>query len=181
MKLTLKSISSTLLLSTVLFAGQSFGGYVESTNQMDSNAIAWLIVLNQSEIEMANEAKKRNVNNDVMTFANLMLTEHTDNLNKTVAIGKNQKIEPVKDSHTIEVEAATQKKVEEMKQLDDAKFQKEYVKEMVSGHKDALKELNKQYAPNVSNVALKLHFADTQRHIENHLEKAKALDKKDGV
>lgn len=173
MKLNLKTLSSTLMLASLVF---SAGALAADTNPKDNNAIAWLIVVNQNEIDMGNEAKNRKINDDVIEFANFMVEEHTANLNKTQELGTSNNIEPIKDSKTERMEKDGTKKLGDMKKLDDAKFQKEYVKTMVKGHKDVLSSLDK-YAKGISEN-LKEHFAETRTHIENHLEKAKELEKK---
>jgi putative membrane protein len=145
--------------------------------QHDQNAIGWLIVVDEGEIDAAKEAKTKKLSNNVAEFADLMIDQHSDNLKKTQEISEEEKIQPSKDSATMTMEKKLKAKLKSMEKMTDKEFEKAYVKLMVKGHADALKVLDNKYFKNISNEKLKDHFVDTKKHIVEHLEKAKKLDK----
>lgn len=141
----------------------------------DSAAMAWLIVVNKSEIEAAKTAKVKKMDTNVMEYADLMIEAHSKNLDETLNISKKIEIEPFEDSKTIALEKNSKKELSKMEKLDDKKFQQAYVDAMVKDHTDALKTLDEEYLPKVSNEELKEHLTQTRTHISEHLDKAKKL------
>lgn len=147
----------------------------DNDHKKDSEALGWLIVVDQNEIDMAKAAKSRKLDPAVIEFADLMIEEHSKNLDQTNEMSKKLNIHAAKNKDAHKLEKKGHDKLKTLSKEDDKKFQKEYVEGMVKGHKDALEELQKK----VDEVSkdLKDHFVETKDHVANHLEKAKDLQK----
>jgi putative membrane protein len=150
----------------------------EKEKHMDSKALGWLIVVDNAEISAAKEAKNRKLEPEVIEYADLMIDEHTKNLDKTNDVAKTINVETFKDKDAVKLEHDANKHLDKMKGMDDKKFQKEYVKSMVKDHTEALHTLDKKLIPKVENETVKNHLTDTRDHVAKHLEKAKDLKKK---
>jgi len=123
----------------------------------------------QFEIASSRIALKRSHNADVRQFAQRMIDDHTkatDQLKSTIAA------DPNLHTSTFSMDTKHEKMLDRLKQATDTDFDKQYVKEQVAAHKEAV-SLFKDYANEGDNDALK-GFArttlpileDHQRHIE---------------
>lgn len=172
-QLTLTSLLLAVSLNTIAATDENKNDKPKA--KQDSAAIGWLMVVNQSEIDAAKEAKNRKLSSDVLDFADLMIDEHSKNLDKTIEVSKEIEIEPMKDKQAMDLEKKSEKDLAKLKKLDDKQFQAEYVKAMVKGHGEVLKAIDSSYMPKVKNEDLKKHFEETRKHVADHLEKAKEL------
>lgn len=166
----------SLLTATLLTCSlASFSVFAEG-QQHDGEALGWLIAVDKSEIAAGNEAKHRKMDDKVVEYAELMVDEHSKNLDQTMDLIKKTEINPVKTKATMEMEKKGKSKQNRMNTMNDKKFQAEYVTVMIKDHGDALDTLDK-YLSNVQNSDVKEHLTETRKHIAEHLEKAKELKK----
>ena len=145
-------------------------------NDKDAEILGWLVVVNNAEIDAAKEANKRELSSDVKDYADLMVKDHSKNLDQTMDLSKEMGHDPVKNASAKNLEKKATNKLNSMKRLNDKKFESEYVVTMVNDHTNALKDLDK-HLKKVKNSDLKSHLSDTREHVSNHLEKAKDLKK----
>ena len=148
----------------------------EQAHNQDAEIIGWLEVINQAEIDAANVAKSKEVRPEVVEFADLMIKDHTDNLDKTHKLSSDLKIDPVKSSDTQKMQDKAEKKLKDLKKLDKHEFEKQYIDTMIKDHSDALSAVNKKIS-RVHDKELKKHLQATRMHIEQHLKKAKDIKK----
>lgn len=167
---------STMLIASALFVGSMIAQADEKDRKNDGEALGWLMVVNQQEIDMGKAAKARKLDPAVIEFADFMVVEHTKNQSQTQALAKKLHITTSKNDDTKKLEEKGQEKLKDLSKEDDKKFEKEYVDNLVNGHKDALDGLQDK-ADKVSKD-LKTHFTQTKDHVAHHLEKAKELQKK---
>jgi putative membrane protein len=167
---------STLIITSAFIAGSMAVHAGDVDRKKDSEALGWLIVVDQGEIDMGKAAKARKLDPQVIEFAELMIEDHSKNLSKTKAVAKKLHIEPSKNDDAKKLEENGKEKLKDLSKEDDNKFQKEYVDEMVKGHKDALDGVEDK-EKDVSKD-LKEHFTQSKAHVAKHLDKAKELQKK---
>ncbi len=171
MKFSTILISAALITSSMItFAAD------EKERKKDGEALGWLIVVDENQIDLAKTAKTKKLDPAVIEYADLMIDESTKNLEQTNALSQKLSIPSAKNKDATKLEEKGQEKLKDMSKEDDKKFQKEYIKTMVKGHKDVLDELNDK----IEDVSadLKDHFKETKTKVESHLEKAKDLEKK---
>lgn len=150
-----------------------------SKNKADGTMVKWLIVLDKNEIALANEAMKRPINPKVRDYARFLFKEHNQNLRQTLALSERDRIQPRSSDAAMSMKENGKKELAKLKTLHNKQFQKDYIDAMVKGHTAALKTLQSDIE-NVHNPKLKKHLEMTEKHIQMHLKKAKALQEKLG-
>jgi putative membrane protein len=124
------------------------------------------------EIKAAQIAEKRSKDPDVKAFAALMVKDHTamDNDMKPKIKAAGQKPATALDNRRSGL-------IDHLNSASDADFDKTYVDQQVSGHQEAL-DLLKGYADHGPDVVLKGAAGDAAPKVQEHLDKAKALQAK---
>lgn len=124
-------------------------------------------------------------NPELKSFAQMMIDAHTATTNKLVALGGvskaslEAKMKPGADGKFVSNTLLSSSKASELNSLNsksNADFDKTYIDDQVSGHKDAL-SLMQDYAKNGDNAKLKAFAAETAPAVQEHLSKAEGLQK----
>lgn len=148
---------------------------VQNQNQQkDGEIIAWLIVLNQNEIDAAKQVANKNVTPIVKKYAHMMQTDHSKNLHDTMALSHKIGEKPVQTDDVITLKQQGKNDLASMKQLPDQKLQKVYIDNMVNGHEQAIKGIDQKLAV-VSNPELKQHLEATRTRVQAHLKDAQGI------
>jgi putative membrane protein len=130
---------------------------------------------NQSEVALAEVAQQNAQNAEVKQFAQQMKEDHT---------AANQKLQPIADAHGIQIsqanDAKEQKKLEKMRQLSGAEFDKEYMTDML---KDHVKDISKfeVAASQLRDADVKQYASDTLPTLREHLRHAEQVARSAGV
>ena len=126
------------------------------------------------EIESSKVALKNAKSEDVKTFAQQMIVDHTKASQGLVAAAD-------QSGEKLEIPALLDKphseKLEKLNAASGDAFDKLYLDEQVAGHKDAL-ELMTAYSEGGDQEALKAHAAKTKPVVQMHYEHVQELDKK---
>ena len=125
------------------------------------------------EIESSKLAQQKAANAQVKTFAGQMVTDHgktTTELKGLISGGK------VKASLPTAMDSSHQSMLDKLKGLNGADFDKEYVSNQQSAHKDAV-DLFERYAKGGDNADLKAWAAKTVPALKHHKEMADKLPK----
>jgi len=145
-------------------------GSSERSAQGEATALGLLSALNTHEIAAARQAEAKGVNGEVLDYARLMIREHGENQEKTLALGT--------AATTAEVQAFQRKGEADLKKLNrksGQEYEKAYIQAMVKGHAEALKMIDEKMMPAARSAAVEAHLTQTRMHVEQHLDKAKAL------
>lgn len=130
-------------------------------------ALGLLNAINDHEIAAGRQAEGKGVTGEVAEFAALMIKEHSENREKTLALAPN-------DAHP-EVAAQREKGEGELgtlaEQSGDA-YAKAFMQAMVKGHTEALATLDSKLIPAATSEPVRQHFTDTRQHVAQHLEMA---------
>lgn len=123
-----------------------------------------------AEVEIAKLAKDRALNPRVKNFAEMMIKDHTaaNNDLMTVARGKNVTLPSTLGKH--------QEHLEDLSKKNGAEFDKAYMKAMVNGHEDVVKEFEK-CSQNGTDPDVKTFAAQKLPTLRMHLDSAKAINK----
>lgn len=170
----LSFVASVLLVAGVAFA-QSPGETVKSVLGMtpstgdfvEKAAIGDLFEIQSSELALqrGDPATK--------TLAEHIISGHrktSQELAELVTSGK------VKDTLPTALDSEHQEKLDKLKALQGAEFTKQYLTDLVDGHKEAV-SLFERYAAGGDNPALKTWAAKTLPALKSHLEMAEQLEK----
>lgn len=123
-----------------------------------------------AEVEIAKLVKDRAQNPRVKNFAEMMIKDHSEANNKlqTIARDKNVTLPSTLGKH--------QDHLEDLSKKNGAEFDKAYMKMMVNGHEDVVKEFEK-CSQNGTDPDVKTFAAQTLPTVRMHLDSAKAINK----
>lgn len=164
---------SCLALSCSLIAASA-----DTATQKDGEIIALMVAVNNHEISAANEALNKTEQADIKEFAELLKNDHTRNLEKTMAISKEAQIAPFETESVVTLQNDGKNEIVSWTELQGADFNIAYINAMVKGHKKVLEIMDDYMLKNVNNQALKDHIMATRPHVQDHLQKAEAIQKK---
>lgn len=151
-------------------ADQATAGADQAMADGDGAALGLLATIDQHEIDAARQAKDKEVDGDVLAFADMMEKEHGANLEKTRALGPaadTPDIAAMKQKNKAELDALAAKSGDE--------YQKAYIDAMVKGHQDALDAIDRKMMPAATRDEVKQHLADSRKAVEAHLTRAKEI------
>lgn len=122
------------------------------------------------EIEAGKIAQTK-ANGPSQTFAGQMIADHTKTSTELKGLLTEGKVKAVAPGA---LDDAHQKKLDKLKELDGAAFNKQYNSDQVSAHKDAV-DLFERYAKGGDNAALKDWAGKTLPALKHHLQMAQEL------
>jgi len=128
-----------------------------------------------AEIAAANLALTRSTNADVLAFANLMITDHTQENQALAQVGAHVGQAAPTDVNATQAAAAAM-----LMPLSGAAFDKAYVTIEITGH---TMNLRNNYAPELAsgtNAEVKGYATTYQPQVQSHLTKADAIQTKYG-
>lgn len=142
---------------------------------IDAEALAWLMVIDKHEIELGKLALAEQVVPAVKEYAELMIKDHTENLQQTEKLASQLNEKPKMTTAVKNLKASGNKEMKVLKKLKGKEFEKAYISAMVNGHTEAVQVLTK-YISNIGpNTELSEHLSMTKQHVEHHLEQAKEI------
>lgn len=151
-------------------------GMDPATAQADqSEAIGMLMTINEHEIAAAEQAREKNVTGDVLAYADMMRTTHTQNLQSTRGMAESTGITP---SDTQMVQSQRDKgrsELERMAEMEGDAYSTAYIDAMVRDHTEALTMIDNRMMPAATDDAMRQHLAATREVISNHLDRAREL------
>jgi putative membrane protein len=140
----------------------------------DGEIIAYMQAIDNHEISVSKVAKDKKVDDAVMKFADMMITQHGDNLQQVTDISTKDNIAADETPAVKKFKENGDKSLETLSKLDDAKFQKAYIKAMIKGHTD-VNNMLMRFEKEAQNTDLKQYLVNTKKAVEEHLAHAKQL------
>ena len=144
----------------------------------DAEALAWVMQVDNNEINAAQEAQKKKISQPVMDYAKMLEKEHSDNLQKTKDMSQSMNEMPAETQAVEDLKAKGNDMLSSLSSMDGMDFEKNYIDAMVKGHTEALSMLDNQLIPNAKSADLKNHLTETRQHVAMHLDRAKELQGK---
>lgn len=141
----------------------------------DAEALAWVMAVDNNEINAAQEAQKKKISQPVMDYAKMLEKEHSDNLQKTRDLSQSMNETPAETQAVEDLKAKGNDMLSSLSPKDGMDFEKNYIDAMVKGHTEALSMLDNQLIPNAKSQDLKNHLTETRQHVAMHLDRAKEL------
>lgn len=145
------------------------------TTPTDAEIANAVMTANTEEMNMAKVARKQAQKQEVKQFAEMMFKEHAKNNDKAIALAKKNGLMPKEtmDSNTMKV--GSEERVEMLKKLKGKEFDKAYMEEQVSMHREVLGKIDNEFIPNAKNEELLSMLKETRGHVEMHLKKAEEI------
>ncbi len=144
----------------------------------DAEALAWVMQVDNNEINAAQEAQKKKISQPVMDYAKMLEKEHSDNLQKTKDMSQSMNEMPAETQSVEDLKAKGNDMLSSLSSMDGMDFERNYIDAMVKGHTEALSMLDNQLIPNAKSADLKNHLTETRQHVAMHLDRAKELQGK---
>lgn len=123
------------------------------------------------EVQLGQVAQQQAANQRVKDFGNMMVTDHSQ---------ANDQLKGLAASHGITIPSSLpadkQKKVDDLKALNGAAFDKKYVSMMLDDHKKDVDEFKKQ-SNNANDPQLKQWAGNTLPVLQKHLDSIQAINK----
>ena len=164
-------------VSAIVVAGLfSFPFSNASAQSVNDAQIASIVVTaNQVDIDAGKLAKSRSTNNEVKTFAELMVTDHTGVNKSATDLATKLKVTPQDNPTSQSLKAGGDKNLAHLKTLKGAAFDKAYVDHEVAYHQQVIDALDKTLIPGATNEELKALLMKVRPAFVAHLEHAKHL------
>jgi len=169
-----------LVAALALLAGPAFAQSVAEKTGVNSvlglspttpDFVKEVAVSDMFEIESSKLAAEKG-DEATKTFANQMVTDHTKTSSELKEAVASDPKSPIPDA----LDSSHQSKLDKLKGLSGADFNKQYADMQVSAHKDAV-SLFQRYAKGGDSEKLKSWASTTLPALQHHLEMAQTLDK----
>lgn len=160
-----------LFLSFSLYAcnNDDNGNGKDVISQQDKEFVKDAGHANRAEIEMGELASTKSTNEDIIAFAEFMVSEHTNAQNKLKELANKKNI-AMPDT----LDAAHKTMKDMLSALDGYKFDSAYISSQVADHEKAEKIFRDGDDDN-DDDELESYASETLNHIRQHLERAKEL------
>ncbi|WP_437634944.1 DUF4142 domain-containing protein [Sorangium sp. So ce854] len=147
----------------------------------DEQIVAVLDAANKKEIDEATLAQTKAKNKDVKAYARMIAQHHTQAKAKQAQLAKKLGITAAESDKSKQLTDETQQAVDQLKALQGADFDQQFVATMVKDHQTTLDLLDRRILQDAKNADLKAMIEkDLRPTIEKHLKDAEALAQKLG-
>jgi len=174
MKIVVVACAACALLATPAMA-QSIGektgiNAMVGASPSTADFVTQAAVSDMFEIESSKLATER-ADAQSKTFAQRMITDHTETSKELKSLVESGKVQA---SLPTALDSSHQSKLDKLRSLQGADFDKQYDSDQVSAHKDAV-SLFERYANGGDNAALKAFAGKYLPHLQEHLRMAESL------
>lgn len=169
----MKKITSWLFMAVASFAFVSMAHAQNYNNAPE--VVSTLYSINKAQIETAQIAKNKTINDSVLKFANKMINEHKNAQTKLDQIAKNNKINKISSADARTIRGEARKAMRAMKKVNGITFDQTYMDYVINSHKKALNVINDYILPRVHNAELKDYTLAMRQNVMNHLQEAQQI------
>ena len=141
----------------------------------DAQIASIVVTANQVDIDAGKLAASRATNDEVKTFARLMVTDHTGVNKSATDLATKLKVTPQDNPTSQSLKADGDKNLAHLKTLKGAAFDKAYIDHEVVYHQQVIDALDKTLIPGATNEELKALLVKVRPAFVAHLEHAKRL------
>lgn len=147
-----------------------------SAEEVNDAQIASIVVTaNQVDIDAGQLAASRATNDEVTTFARLMVTDHTGVNKAATDLAAKLRVTPQDNPTSQSLKADGEKNLTHLKTLKGAAFDTAYIDREVAYHQQVIDALDKTLIPGATNKELKALLVKVRPAFVAHLEHAKRL------
>ncbi len=131
--------------------------------------------INTGEINEAQLALTKASDASVKQFANQMITDHTTSMAHFVTILEQQHLTRANNPISDQLKMQTATELNMLGMLSGSAFDVAYMTGQVKDHDDALRVIDAQVLPNVTNEALRTEIVAFRATVNTHLERARVI------
>lgn len=144
----------------------------------DPKIIELMKTANEGEVDLANLAKSRAEHKDVKDYAKNMIDEHKKNEKDGKEAAKKAKVKSEDSTASKDLENLADAKEKELKNFKGKEFDKAFIDQQITMHKQLIDDLNKKMIPAVQSPEIKAYLEATKAHVEKHLSRAQEIQTK---
>ncbi|GHA87897.1 DUF4142 domain-containing protein [Cognatilysobacter bugurensis] len=151
------------------------GAPAPAATVVEGDALGMVIVVDEHEIAAAEQARSKKVSAPSMAYADMMIKEHTANIEKARALegSANVKIGTGPQVATLRTESENARN--RLAAMEGQDYERAYIEEMVNGHQKTLAMLDTQLIPGAQNEGVRTFLTQTREAVAKHLEAARQL------
>ena len=141
----------------------------------DAEIAAIVVTANQVDIDAGKLALSRSGNDQVKTFAQLMITDHTGVNQAATELVTRLKVSPLPSSTSKALQADGDKNLAHLKTLKGTAFDQAYINHEYAYHQQVIDALDKTLIPGAANAELKALLIKVRPAFVAHRDHAKRL------
>jgi putative membrane protein len=130
---------------------------------------------NDGEVQQAKLAQNNAKNARVKKFAAMMIQDHTQAKQKQKKLLTKLNVVPADNALATELKTGSTQKIDELKTLKAADFDRSYMDAQVDAHQKVLEAFDTRLIPNAKNAEFKALLSEIRPKIAAHLEEAKSI------
>lgn len=141
----------------------------------DAEILAFVVAIDLNEIQAASDAVKEKINPQALQFAQMLHTEHGQNLDTAMKLAQRLKVTPLETPavERLQIEAAAS--LAALVRLEGEAFAAAYVGLMATEHAKVLTLIDSQLLAGARDEDLRKHLQATRGAVATHLEAARRL------
>lgn len=160
---------------------QLSGEKAKQSTLSDGDVLGVTKAVNESEIEVADYAKKHASSAEVKQFSATLVTHHRDAKAKEQRVQEKTKVE-VKDTDlSKQVMEDKRADLDALKSKKGKEFDRAFIEEQISSDKDTLAKIDDSLLPAAQNPEVKTHLNDLRKTIESHITQAEGIKERLGA
>ena len=178
---TVKIISGwTAVLATcvMMFTITSCTNQEKANGLTDPEIASVAVTANQIDIDYGKIALDKSENPEVKKFAETMMKDHQDIIDKAVALVEKLGVTPKDNAFTQTLLDGKKATTEQLNELIGAEFDVAYIENEVAYHKAVINAVKDSLIPSTENAELKKLLESAVPLLQHHLEMAEEADKK---
>ena len=148
---------------------------IKGMTQSDSHALALVAVINQAEVQAADLALQKNVSSRVAGFAKKMKLDHEKSLTAVERLDARVIDINYDDSGARSLREQQSQVLSGITNKQGIEFERDYMDLMVTTHEEALKMIDSQLIPGLTQASVKNYVIVTKAHVRTHLSEAKKI------
>jgi putative membrane protein len=157
------------------------GSQVDAGMLSDSEIIHVVITANNGEIQAAQLARTEASDSQVKTFANRMITDHTDANDTLMSFASSANLTPTDNALSQQLKGAATKEKTALMKLNGSAFDLAYMQAQVQDHETVLMTLDDVLLPQVNDSQLRTRLQAIRTKVMMHLSMARdILDQLEG-
>ena len=141
----------------------------------DAQIASIVVTANQVDIDAGQLAASRSSNDEIKTFARLMVTDHTSVNKAATDLAAKLKVTPQDNATSKSLKADGEKSLAHLKTLEGTAFDQAYLDREVAYHQQVIDALDNTLIPGATNDELKALLVKVRPAFVAHLEHAKRL------
>ena len=167
--------AASLLSLIMLFTSQALAQ--QKTELSDAEVASVAVVANQIDIDNAKIAQERSKDDDVLKFAETMISDHKAVIAQAAALVKKLGVTPKDNAVSQQLQTDADKAGSMLRSKSGAAFDKAYIDHEVEYHKAVIDAVENLLIPETDNTELKELLQNVVPALQAHLEHAQMLQK----